>query len=188
MMVRILAAGAAVALWALSAASAGADVIDAVKIGRWNGGALASNGTVTQCVLASRFKGAAADARNYVVFYSVSRASGFAIAIQDPQLQLEPGRAMTVKLTLDGDEPTSFDGKAVGPNVVAFYPGDAQRLKAGLAKATAVVPEVDAVPYAYPTEGAGEIVAWLDACAARHGFADSGFEKGRAEEERKLDQ
>jgi hypothetical protein len=184
--IAVAAGGILVAL----AGAAAADVLDAVKIGRWNGGALNLNGAVTQCVVASRFKGAGGptDARTYSVFHSVSRAAGFAIAIQDMTLKLEPGRSMAVRLKLDGAEFAKVEGKAVGPNVVAFYPADAARLKADLAKTTSVVAEIDNVPYGYPAEEVGEVVAWLDGCAGRHGLAGAGFDKGREDEERKLGQ
>lgn len=187
---RSLSAAFAVLVTVAATGEARAQLAEVFKSGRWNGGAIAREGAVTQCVLASRFKGAAGptDARTYAVLQSVSRAAGLAIAVQDKTWRLEPGRAVPVKLAIDGQDLAGVEGKAVSADVVAIYPADAAALKAALSGATSVIATIENVPYGYPADGSREVMDWLAGCANRNGFAASGFEKGRAEEERKLGQ
>lgn len=176
------------ALMLLVPSTASAQVQDPIKVGRWNGGALVRNGEATQCIVASRFKGAPGptDAKIYAVIQSISRTSGLAVAFQDKDLKLEPGRAVEVELTIDGQRFAEVEGKAVGPDVVAVYPRDPAAFRAAYAGATAVVARFAGTTYGYPAEGSAEVIAALQACADRHGFAPTTFDAGRAEEEKKL--
>ena len=176
---------AAAALLAVSLTPARAELIDKTSIGAWKGGAISRDGVVNQCILAQSVA-AAPPSGGYVVFQSISRASGFAVAVDDRGLPQQPGQHVDVVLSLDGTALPGVEGKAVGASVVAAYPPDAAEAGRGLAAAKSVTLAFAGVAHDIPLGEEARVMAWLTGCARTHGLAAAAFNAGRDEAEKQL--
>ena len=165
--------------------AARAELLDRTVIGSWRGGALTKDGVVTQCVLASPVA-ATPPGGAFAAFQSISRASGFAFAVDDKAMPQELGHQVEVSMAIDGRPVDGVDGKAVGPTVVAAYPKQAGGLKSQLAAGHSISFGYAGVTHVIALTDEPKILGWLDDCARTHGLGNASFDQGRAEEEKKL--
>ncbi len=145
-----------------------AGIEDKQKISNWDASELRGpDGKVAVCLIRQHyFTGSEKNARHFATFAMVSRKRGLTLMLKDTDLHLTADKPIEATLKVGGKAFAGFSVAAISGDEIGIYPQHGAALAAFLESGN----RFDFKSPAVGMEGPVPVVAWLRACARRHGF------------------
>jgi hypothetical protein len=145
-----------------------AGIEDKQKISNWDASELRGpDGKVAVCLIRQHYvTGNEKDARHFATFAMVSRKRGLTLMLKDSDLHLTADKPIEATLKVGGKAFAGFSVAAISGDEIGIYPQHG----AALANFLESGDRFDFKSPAVGMEGPVPVVAWLRACARRHGI------------------
>ena len=145
-----------------------AGIEDKQKISNWDASELrGADGKVAVCMIRQHYyTGNEKDARHLATFAMVSRKRGLTLMLKDLDLHLTADKPIEAALKVGGKAFAGFSAAAISGDEIGVYPQHG----AALADFLESGKRFDFKSKAVGVEGPVPVVAWLRACARRHGI------------------
>ncbi len=152
-----------------------AGIEDKQKINGWDASELRdADGKVAVCMIRRHYylTRSGPQARRLSIFLFVSRVKGLTIMLKDSSLALREGQPIEASLSIDGKPFPGLSAQTISADEIGLYPQHGIALAAAVENGTEF--DFKASVLGIQATGLSGTVAWLRACARRHGIGIEG--------------